>query len=125
VRDRFRAQEHPGIEIECAKLVPGTGPWAGERCSAVQLTCNDFHSVRPVRAGLALLAIVIETHRDQFAWARYPTVANPTGSGHFERLIGVRGLRERLVSAGQACPVGLRAGGASSTRDNITTAIRT
>jgi uncharacterized protein YbbC (DUF1343 family) len=99
VRDRFRSMNHSGIEIDCAEMVPSTGPWAGERCSAVQLTGSDFHAARPVRAGLALLAIVMATHRDRFAWARYPTAANPTGSEHFERLVGVRGVREQLVRA--------------------------
>jgi uncharacterized protein YbbC (DUF1343 family) len=99
VKDHFRAMDHPGIEIECAEIVPGTGPWSGERCSAVQLTPSDFQAARPVRAGLALLAIVIATHRERFAWARYPTAANPAGTGHFERLVGVRGVREQLGRA--------------------------
>jgi len=52
--------------------------------------------VRPVRAGLHLLAAVIQLHRDRFGWTAYPTAVNPRGEGHFERLVGRAGLRQLL-----------------------------
>jgi len=38
----------------------------------------------------------MQSHEEFFSWAPYPTAANPTGEGHFERLIGRDGIREIL-----------------------------
>ena len=42
----------------------------------------------PVALGLLLLASVISVHRAAFAWAAYPTAANPSGHDHLARLVG-------------------------------------
>jgi hypothetical protein len=58
-------------------------------------------SVRPVAWGLTLLAEVMATHPESFAWARYPTAANPQGEDHLARLIG----DARVATALQAASV--------------------
>ncbi len=91
------AREIPrGVRFERDAFVPITGPYAGESCEGIQLIVSDGATFRPVATGLLLLAAVIQTHRLRFAWARYPTAANPSGDGHFERLIGTRSIRARL-----------------------------
>ena len=91
------AREIPrGVRFERDAFVPITGPYAGESCEGIQLIVSDGAAFRPVATGLLLLAAVIQTHRLRFAWARYPTAANPSGDGHFERLIGTRSIRARL-----------------------------
>ena len=91
------AREIPrGVRFERVAFVPITGPYAGESCEGIQLIVSDGAAFRPVATGLLLLAAVIQTHRLRFAWARYPTAANPSGDGHFERLIGTRSIRARL-----------------------------
>jgi hypothetical protein len=65
----------------------------------VRIEVSDARGVRPVALGLLLLAAVMATHRLRFAWHRYPTAANPSGDGHFERLLGIGGVRARLDGA--------------------------
>ncbi len=96
VLDHLSRQTPRGVRFERVVFTPGIGPYAGEPCEGVRAVATDAHLVRPVGLGLLLLAAVIATHRLRFAWARYPTAANPRGDGHFERLIGRSGIRATL-----------------------------
>lgn len=93
---KLASQLLPGMAIAPVDFVPEQNPCAGARCRGVRLRVTDAKSVRPVSAGLHLLAALIGAHRAEFRWADYPTAANPSGQNHFERLIGVKGLREAI-----------------------------
>ena len=71
--------------------------------TTLRLEINDRRALRPVRAGVTLLEAIRRVHDDHFRWATYPTVANPSGEGHFERLAGTGSLRT-LIDAGAAIP---------------------
>jgi uncharacterized protein YbbC (DUF1343 family) len=83
--------------IDCSpcSFTPRLGPFAGETCAGVQFPTEPA-SPGPVAVGLLALAAVLRRHPNEFRWQTYPTAANPTGAGHFERLIGVSGIREQL-----------------------------
>ena len=85
-----------GVRFEADDFFPAIGVYAGEPVRGIRIEIADARVVRPVALGLLLLAAVITTHRLRIAWARYPTAANPSGDGHFERLIGKAGVRTRL-----------------------------
>ena len=100
--ERFAARELPGVSIDVTALEPRVGPHAGSVIPALRLLATSAASVRPVATGFALLADIIALHPDDFAWLAYPTAANPSGAGHFERLAGVTGIREQLMMAPDA-----------------------
>lgn len=87
------------VALDPCEFTPSLGPHAGTRCAGLRVRCSDDGCVAPVALGLLLLAAVIETHHAQFRWADYPTAANPTGGGHFERLVGVSGIRAVLEAS--------------------------
>jgi uncharacterized protein YbbC (DUF1343 family) len=82
-----------GVEFNEVVFVSATGPYAGEECRGIRITVTRASALRPVALGLLLMAAVASTHRLRFQWARYPTAANPSGEGHFERLVGRRDIR--------------------------------
>ena len=86
----------PEFVAEPIEFAPTQDRYARIVCQGVQLRVVDIEHARPVAAGLHLLAAVIRTHREEFRWANYPTAANPGGEGHFERLIGIAGIRKAL-----------------------------
>ncbi len=88
-----------GVRFAADRFVPGTGVNAGEPVSGIHIEIGDPQVVRPVALGLLLLAAVIATHRIRFTWSKYPTAANPDGDGHFERVLGIGGVRARLDAA--------------------------
>lgn len=85
-----------GVDFEPTTFTPAHGLYANDTCHAVRIMITAPDVLRPVSLGLLLLASVITTHRLQFQWARYPTAANPSGDGHFERLIGRHGIRRHF-----------------------------
>lgn len=94
-----------GVRIEATSFTPRSGPYAGERCEGLAFHVTDVDALHPAALGIALLADIAMTHRDQFAWAAYPTAANPTGAGHLERLVGngeVRVCVERAMRTREA-----------------------
>ena len=91
-----------GVEFTTVMFTPGGGPYAGEACRGIRITVTSRDAMRPVALGLLLLAAVVSTHRLRFHWARYPTVANPSGEEHFERLIGRRGIRRHYDASPDA-----------------------
>jgi len=91
-----------GVEFTTATFTPGGGPYAGEPCRGIRITVTSRDALRPVALGLLLLAAVVSTHRVRFQWVRYPTVANPSGEEHFERLIGRRGIRRHYDASPEA-----------------------
>ena len=82
-----------GVEFSETTFVPATGPYAGEGCHGIRITVTWAGALRPVALGLLLMASVASPHRLRLQWARYPTAANPSGEGHFERLVGRRDIR--------------------------------
>jgi len=82
-----------GVEFTETTFVPGPRPYGGERCRGIRIAVTSPGALRPVALGLLLMAAVARTHRLRFQWARYPTAANPSGDGHFERLIGRTDIR--------------------------------
>jgi uncharacterized protein YbbC (DUF1343 family) len=86
----------PGLAAEPAHFTPGAGPHAGEPCEAVRLRVLEPRAVHPVATGLVLLAEVARLH-PELRWSGYPTVANPTGAGHLERLLGTAAPGRKLA----------------------------
>jgi len=90
-----------GVEFSEVSFTPGSAPYIGEPCRGIGVRVTNAGALRPVALSLLLLAAIATTHRLRFQWARYPTAANPSGEGHFERLIGRRDIRRRFdVSPG-------------------------
>ena len=84
---------------EPCEFTPELPPYRGERCRGVRLRFADTGAIGPVAVGLLALAAVKRAHPREFRWSTYPTAANPTGNGHFERLFGQPGVREFIEAS--------------------------
>jgi len=87
---------HPGIWLTPVYFEPEEGPYRGESCDGIRIDVDHPGDVRPVTLGLGLLTAIRRLWRKRFEWAPYPTSVNPDGSGHFDRLVGRREVREML-----------------------------
>lgn len=96
----------PSLACEPVTFTPSDGPWpfARVRCHGIRLHVASHDTataiardIRPVRTGLALLNTIATLHSAPFAWARYPTAANPRGDDHLARLLGCAGA-ERVIA---------------------------
>jgi uncharacterized protein YbbC (DUF1343 family) len=83
---RFNALALPGIKATPVEFVPSSRKHTGERCGGVWLEITDARSLRPVSAGLHLIAAAIAVDPGKFEWK----------TGHFDRLIGRGDVRLTL-----------------------------
>lgn len=88
--------ELPGVIWESSMFTPEMSLYQDESCKGVLLKVTDSQSFRPVLSGLTLLAVIRKMFTSKFRWAKYPSVANPTGKNHFELLIGQYNWRKNL-----------------------------
>jgi uncharacterized protein YbbC (DUF1343 family) len=97
VLDRFARRTPAGVDVVPDAFTPAAGPHAGTACRALRFDVREPDRVRPVALGLALLADIAAVHGAEFAWAGYPTAANPSGAEHLERLLGSAAVAAALV----------------------------
>ncbi|MFY7651731.1 MAG: exo-beta-N-acetylmuramidase NamZ domain-containing protein [Chitinophagaceae bacterium] len=75
----------------CSETVvtPTKGKYQGIACNAVVFTVINKQLFKPVWLGIYLLKAVIQLHANTFKWDNYPTMVNPTGANHLDKLIGI------------------------------------
>jgi len=103
---REHGQMHADVRVDRCRFTPAVGPHAGIACEALRLTLAGDKApaetvaqrLRPVALGMLLLRLVVDLHPREFAWARYPTAANPAGADHLARLVGRREVEGWLES---------------------------
>jgi uncharacterized protein YbbC (DUF1343 family) len=81
------------IGIEPVSFVPKQGKYAGQRCNGIQLKVEDTVIFKPVYLGMLLVKMVKERYR-QFNWDVYPTLVNPDGKHHLDKLLGIPGTEQ-------------------------------
>ena len=88
----------PGVRARAVEFTPCGGKYADQACNGVMLHVLDRFGLRPVSAGLHLMNCIRSRHPQEFSWLPYPTSANATGHGHFDRLIGQVDVRLQFES---------------------------
>jgi uncharacterized protein YbbC (DUF1343 family) len=77
------------VSLEPVRFTPDSGNWARMECKGVRCYLTDTPHFQPVYWGLMLLKVVKDLYPNDFSWASYPTLANPTGTKHLDKLLGV------------------------------------
>lgn len=108
VAARFQQMIGGQIVARPVQFTPSAGKCQGQACQGLMLHPLRPQQLRPVQMGLLLLAIVQQTHPDEFAWLPYPTAANQPGFGHFDRLVGRADVRQLLQEPFETLPPLLR-----------------
>ncbi len=80
----------PGLTIRYRQFVPAAGRYAGMQCNGLLYSVVEEHLLRPVRAMIQLLHLVAKHYPENFSEASYPTAANKKGTGHLDKLVGVK-----------------------------------
>jgi len=94
--DAVNALDLPGIKSLPCYYTPAWGRYANENCNGIKLTVEDAAVFRPVLTGLWLLHLLLQLYPEQAAPSLYPTVANPGGGGHLEKLTGYKDVWNML-----------------------------
>lgn len=78
-----------GCRFESLSYVPQSSLFAGTECRGLRVHITDEKQFRPVRTGLLLIHHLLNLFPEQCAERLYPTVANPSGTRHLDRLTGL------------------------------------
>jgi len=92
----LEGEELAGLQVRPTRFQAMAGPHAGEDCAALELEVTDPGRLLSVRTGIALLRALNLVHSERLEERPYPTVANPTGMRHLDRLLGLPGSFARI-----------------------------
>lgn len=98
LHDAFTSLNLEGIQSAPIKFIPASGLYTQIACKGIHLTVTDSGKFTPVASGLQILQLLISLYPVDCRERLYPTVANPTGASHLDRLTGVRNSFEKLKS---------------------------
>ncbi len=90
LKNELEKQPLPGLALTTINYSPDTGIYAGQYCNGLQLHIHDATVFSAVKTGIALLQSILQLHPQQVTERLYPTNANPTGSLHLDKLLGVQ-----------------------------------
>ena len=92
----FNAQSYDGIKATPVSYTPEWGLYAGEYCQGLRLMVTDADLFRPVLTGLILLQLLKSQYPAELKERLYITVANATGTGHLDRLTGIKNAFHKI-----------------------------
>lgn len=97
----YRENISPGLEVRSCSYTPSEGLYAGERCHGLSFSITDPCGFRPVKAGIYLLQTMARLYPQHCVERLYTTLANPSGTAHLEKLLGVRRAFEKIKSGAE------------------------
>ena len=96
--DAFCGKAIEGVLMEEITVMPEWGVYAGQNCSGLKFRIVEPEVFKPVAFGVQLIQIMAKIHGSLLQPRLYPTVANPTGKHHLNRLLGVPNAFDGIVS---------------------------
>jgi uncharacterized protein YbbC (DUF1343 family) len=96
LQNAFEKNKCPGISSHAISYTPESGLYANELCHGLQFFVTDQNIFRPVKTGIALLQTIINLYPDCCNERLYKTVANPSGAGHLDKLLGISNAFAKL-----------------------------
>ncbi len=96
INTAFNDLQLAGSKSIALHYIPADGLYKGETCHGLKFSITDRYSFRPVETGLKLLQLIITLYPEKSAERLYPTVANPNGKGHLDKLLGVAQSFEKI-----------------------------
>ncbi len=82
------------VEVEPVEFTPTDSKYKDQLCKGIRLTLREPDYFQPVFLGLVLIRMIRELYPAQFSWAPYPTLVNPGGEHHMDKLLGISSSEE-------------------------------
>jgi uncharacterized protein YbbC (DUF1343 family) len=98
LHEAFTSLQIKGIQSFPVCYIPNTGLYAQKECKGIRLAVTKTEIFNPVITGLQILQLLISLYPVDCRERLYPTVANPTGANHLDRLTGIQNSYEKIKS---------------------------
>jgi len=87
-----------GIKTRPCSYIPNDSLYKEEICYGLELTITDEKTIQPVSFGIKLMSSLFDLYPQHITERAYVTNANPTGSGHLDKLLGIKNVFSLLKS---------------------------
>ncbi|MFD0939953.1 exo-beta-N-acetylmuramidase NamZ family protein [Pedobacter boryungensis] len=77
------------LHIEAITTIPKEAKFAGEICNGLYISPKNYNEFDAVKTGLLLIKLIKDSHPLHFKWQPYLTNANPDGTKHLDKLLGI------------------------------------
>jgi uncharacterized protein YbbC (DUF1343 family) len=77
------------LNIESVQFTPCESKYSGQLCQGIAISAREPTFFQPVFIGLLLIKMVKQLYPNDFSWAPYPTLVNPMGKQHLNKLLGI------------------------------------
>lgn len=91
-------QKRSDVTMSSISFIPTDSLYKNEKCNGLELTIADANRLHPVSFGIKLISILFTLYPDRIEERAYKTNANPNGTGHFDKLIGIKGCFDLFKS---------------------------
>ena len=98
LQEAFTSLHITGIQSFPECYIPNSGLHAQKECKGIRFSITDSENFKPVATGLQILQLLINLYPVDCKERLYPTVANPTGENHLDRLTGIKNSFEKIKS---------------------------
>jgi uncharacterized protein YbbC (DUF1343 family) len=78
-----------GINASPVSYVARNGLHVGQTCHGIKLSIHDESKFLPVKMGISLIHTLINLYPQHISERLYRTLANPGGTGHLDKLLGI------------------------------------
>jgi uncharacterized protein YbbC (DUF1343 family) len=95
----FNKLHPPGVVADVIAYVASEGLYANEMVYGLRIRVTDNQLFRPVATVIALIQCLFQLYPLHLQERLYPTIANPGGGAHLDKLLGIRGAFD-LISSG-------------------------
>lgn len=77
------------LHISPYNFTPVNSKYEGKTCHGIQLMIKHPQFFQPVSFGLVLIRLIKQLYPQSFEWSHYPTLVNPGGKHHLDKLLGI------------------------------------
>ncbi len=82
------------VGVSVTEFTPSENKYVGLLCHGLQLQVRDYGYFQPVSFGMLLLRMIKQMYPKSFSWDTYPTMVNPSGTRHLDKLLGIGNSEE-------------------------------
>jgi len=79
----------PGIRTQAVTFTPTESKYQQEPCQGISISVAAPYQIPSVSIGLLLIKQLYDLFPRDFQWKPYPTLVNPTGNQHLDKLLGI------------------------------------
>ena len=87
-----------GIKAKPCSYIPNDSLYKGEQCNGLELTLTDEKTFYPVAFGIKIIGLLMQLYPVHIRERAYYTNANPTGTGHLDKLLGIKNAFDLIRS---------------------------